>query len=176
MIQKLVFSPQTIEPPFEKIQPNLSPKKLPWMSSFTLTWKHLRRLIGSVTASKGVATTTIQYFVKTKNIRSHCELNFYNKFWVFNLGEINQIIMDELVLILILAGCSFQHFIAKEMRTIVFENNSHGTVKFIYSEKATKFCQISTVDLSYVVPVKSTVEISQNFCGLLKIYELYQIY
>ena len=35
-------------------------------------------------------------------------------------------------------------------------------VKFIYSEKATKFCEISTVDLSYVVPVKSTVEILQN--------------
>ena len=34
-------------------------------------------------------------------------------------------------------------------------------VKFIYSEKATKFCEISTLDLSYVV--KSTVEISQNF-------------
>ena len=33
-------------------------------------------------------------------------------------------------------------------------------LKFIYSEKATKF---STIDLSYVVPVKSTVEISQNF-------------
>ena len=36
-------------------------------------------------------------------------------------------------------------------------------IKFIYSEKATKFCEISTVDLSYEVPVKSTVEISQNF-------------
>ena len=36
-------------------------------------------------------------------------------------------------------------------------------LKFIYSEKATKFWEISTVDLSYVVPVKSTVEISQNF-------------
>ena len=35
-------------------------------------------------------------------------------------------------------------------------------VKFIYSEKATKFCEISTVDLSCVVMVKSTVEISQN--------------
>ena len=33
----------------------------------------------------------------------------------------------------------------------------------MYSEKATKFCEISTVDLSYVVPVKYTVEISQNF-------------
>ena len=37
------------------------------------------------------------------------------------------------------------------------------TLKFIYSEKATKFCEISTLDLSYVVTVKSTVEISQNF-------------
>ena len=36
-------------------------------------------------------------------------------------------------------------------------------VKFIYSEKATMFCEISSVDLSYVVPVKSIVEISQNF-------------
>ena len=36
-------------------------------------------------------------------------------------------------------------------------------LKLIYSEKATKFCEISTVDLSYVVTVKSTVEISQNF-------------
>ena len=35
-------------------------------------------------------------------------------------------------------------------------------VKFIYSEKATKFCKISTLLLSYVVPVKSKVEILQN--------------
>ena len=33
----------------------------------------------------------------------------------------------------------------------------------MYTEKATKFCEIFTVDLSYVVPVKTTVEISQNF-------------
>ena len=36
-------------------------------------------------------------------------------------------------------------------------------LKFIYSEKATKCCEISTADLSYVVPVKSTVETSQMF-------------
>ena len=36
-------------------------------------------------------------------------------------------------------------------------------LKFICSEEATKFCETSTVDLSYVVPVKPTVEISQNF-------------
>ena len=36
-------------------------------------------------------------------------------------------------------------------------------LKFIYSEKATKFCEIFTLLFSYVVPVKSKVKISQNF-------------
>ena len=36
-------------------------------------------------------------------------------------------------------------------------------LKFIYSEKATTFCEISTLLLSYVVPVKSKVEILQYF-------------
>ena len=36
-------------------------------------------------------------------------------------------------------------------------------VKFIYPEKATKFCKISTLLLTYVVPVKSKVDISQDF-------------
>ena len=36
-------------------------------------------------------------------------------------------------------------------------------LKFIYSEKATNFCEISTVDLSYVLTVKSMVEILQDF-------------
>ena len=40
---------------------------------------------------------------------------------------------------------------------------SFATLKFIYSEKATNFCKISTLLLSYVVPVKSKVEIFQNF-------------
>ena len=35
--------------------------------------------------------------------------------------------------------------------------------KFIYSEKATKFCEILTLLLSCVVPVKSKVKILQNF-------------
>ena len=35
-------------------------------------------------------------------------------------------------------------------------------IKFIYSEKATKFCEIFTLDLFFVVTVKSTVEIPQN--------------
>ena len=37
-----------------------------------------------------------------------------------------------------------------------------GMLKFIYSEKATTFCEISTLLLSYVVPVKGKVEILQN--------------
>ena len=36
-------------------------------------------------------------------------------------------------------------------------------LKFIYSEKATKFCEIFTLLLSYLVPVKSMVKFSQNF-------------
>ena len=36
-------------------------------------------------------------------------------------------------------------------------------VKFIYSEKATKFCEIFPFILSYLVPVKIKVKISQNF-------------
>ena len=46
----------------------------------------------------------------------------------------------------------------------MFTNLFHYfNVKFIYSEKATTFCEISTLLLSYLVPVKSKMEISQNF-------------
>ena len=47
-------------------------------------------------------------------------------------------------------------------------------LKFIYSEKATKLCKISTVDLSYVVH-KSQIygEDFPKFCGLLRIHEIY---
>ena len=57
----------------------------------------------------------------------------------------------------------------------------HRFVKFIYSEKATKFCEISTLILSSVHTVKSKVEISQTFVAfseymkfdfnILKVYE-----
>ena len=36
-------------------------------------------------------------------------------------------------------------------------------LKFIYSENATKFCEIFTLRLSYVEAVKSKVKILQNF-------------
>ena len=38
-----------------------------------------------------------------------------------------------------------------------------GKIKFIYSKKASKFCEIFTLLLSYVVPVKNEVEISKKF-------------
>ena len=41
-------------------------------------------------------------------------------------------------------------------------------LKFIYSEKDTKFGEISTLDLSYVVPVKFTVEILQKLLSSLE--------
>ena len=47
-------------------------------------------------------------------------------------------------------------------------------VKFIYSEKTTKFCEISTNHLSYVLPVKNLMEIckivwpAQNIWSLIK--------
>ena len=44
-----------------------------------------------------------------------------------------------------------------------YDKNAFGNLKFIYSEKATKFCEIFTLLLSYAVPVKSKVKISQNF-------------
>ena len=47
--------------------------------------------------------------------------------------------------------------------SLVFKKTT--TLKFIYSEKATKFCDIFTLLLSYVVPVKSKVKIVQNFVG-----------
>ena len=49
------------------------------------------------------------------------------------------------------------------------------SLKFINSEKATKFCEISAVDLSYVI-VCSFSQIYGGdfgkFCGLIRIYEL----
>ena len=56
---------------------------------------------------------------------------------------------------------------ALKVRILLFSKkigwNLQYTVKFIYSEKATKYCKISTLLLSYVVPVKSKVGILQNF-------------
>ena len=45
--------------------------------------------------------------------------------------------------------------------------------KFIYPEKATKSCEIFTLFLSYVVSVKSKMEILANFIAFSEyVYEL----
>ena len=59
--------------------------------------------------------------------------------------------------------CSTSIHIKKEMlcdqRIFKMVSSNFLKVKFIYSKKATQFWQISTLILSYVVPVKSKVEI-----------------
>ena len=50
--------------------------------------------------------------------------------------------------------------VKKSENVLFFTFSENWTlVKFMYHEKGTNFCEISTVDLSYVVTVKSTVEI-----------------
>ena len=49
------------------------------------------------------------------------------------------------------------------MSEIFFELCKFGQLKFIYSEKATKFCEISTLDLTVTTKNKFTLEISQKF-------------
>ena len=42
-------------------------------------------------------------------------------------------------------------------------NSDWYPLKFIYFEKATKFCETSIVDLTVTTQEKSTMKISQNF-------------
>ena len=53
---------------------------------------------------------------------------------------------------------------------VLFLNLIFWEIKFIYSEKATKFCEISTSLLSIVHRQGGDFA---KFCGLLRIYELY---
>ena len=45
----------------------------------------------------------------------------------------------------------------------LFLTSAATASKYIFSEKATKFSEISSLILSYVMPVKSKVENFQNF-------------
>ena len=49
-------------------------------------------------------------------------------------------------------------------------------VKFIYSEKATKFCDIFTLLLSYVLPVKSKENILQNYVAFSEYTNFNRLY
>ena len=50
-----------------------------------------------------------------------------------------------------------------KMELAVKKTNFYAKLMFIYSEEVTIFCKIFTLLLSYVVPVKSKVKISQSF-------------
>ena len=60
------------------------------------------------------------------------------------------------------------------MSLCIFFTYKYLTVKFIYFEKATKFCEISTVDLTVTTQDKSKVVKSQKFCVLLTKPQLYK--
>ena len=79
-------------------------------------------------------------------------------------------------------GQTCRHSYAFVVRgTIYFICNFHVAthvllheLKFIYSEKATKFCEISTVNLTVTTYIGQIYggDFTKN-CGLLRIYELY---
>ena len=92
-----------------------------------------------------------KYHFKLKNQRNWLKLVWMLKVW----SVIN---------------CIFVHWTKK----LTFKCINHGLnhllffsplklIKFMYSEKATKFCKTFTFLLSYLVPVKSKVKVSQNF-------------
>ena len=81
------------------------------------------------------------WFMKTKNSKSKISLFSF-------IGKSKLTVGLELTLNSMQPYFSLQH---------IFR------VKFIYSEKATKFCQISTLLLTVCTVVKSKLEISQNF-------------
>ena len=54
------------------------------------------------------------------------------------------------------------------LQVVFFFVKASLIVEFIYSEKATNVCEIFTLDLSCVVTVKSTVEISENFVAFIE--------
>ena len=56
--------------------------------------------------------------------------------------------------------------------TINYQGGKQWILKFIYSEKATKFCEISTNYLSYVNTASQIGGGFAKFCGLLRICEL----
>ena len=73
--------------------------------------------------------------------------------------------------------CGYDVNSRRKLKIIIIINYNYGShtnsntirleedrlLKFIYSEKATKFCEISNLLLTVCTVVKSKVEISQNF-------------
>ena len=77
------------------------------------------------------------------------------------LIEVSRNIFMMVISEFVLARKLFVGRITKELLTLM--DVSFFLLRLIYCEKPTKFCEISTLLLSYVVPVESKVKISQNF-------------
>ena len=60
----------------------------------------------------------------------------------------------------------FQKCLLSRTKVLLIEYCGRLSIKFIYSEKATNFCKISTVHLTYIETVTSMVDILQNFVAL----------
>ena len=63
--------------------------------------------------------------------------------------------------------------IGKVTESKILTELSNIFIKFIYSEKATKMLRDLHLFLTGTTYSQKKAEISQNFCGLLRIYELY---
>ena len=72
------------------------------------------------------------------------------------------------------SGVSFKSlfFLYLNLKVWVFKKSFHHLLKFIYSEKATKFCEIFTLLLTDTTQDKSKVKISKILWPL-RIYKLY---
>ena len=81
----------------------------------------------------------------------------------FKTAKSNQVLskqLDTLLCLMFLVPiCLLRMMPFRQQKMIGSIAHSFVWLKFIYSEKATNFCEISTENLSYVVMVKSTVEI-----------------
>ena len=60
-------------------------------------------------------------------------------------------------------NCYSSYIVRKSYKYDIVSHFNLRCLKFLYSEKATKFCEISTLLLSTVHAGKSKVEILQNF-------------
>ena len=91
--------------------------------------------------------------------------HWINLIWTMRPSRYFKYLLPQLSTLLILLFIQLCHITNGLMspEDVSRNNFDKNIVKFIYSEKATQFWKISTLLLSYVVPVKSKVESSQNF-------------
>ena len=91
-----------------------------------------------------------------------------HQFWLFKRAkdsrffDTNIAIYHGFLFFIILHMCRICWILKAKIKAIN-SINVHTDLSYTWSLEATKFCEISTLLLSYVVPVKSKVEISQKF-------------